>query len=585
MPQETDTSIILDLLNDIEMSTDNEILFRFRMINETHKILWYSSLTALCGLFCLLQLWCEELYMIRCCILVSFFCMWHSYIALVDWIFGPYRVSFEQYFYGNWDNAPLIFLFDQLSNIIPSYVLQYVFLWAIFVLWLVSMFWCLRRFSSKVWIQIVGAFLFILTPWVYDRIFFWQVWVVAAYMFLPVVVWLARDLLDRKLTIQYALAMIGSLFFLGMLNARYFPIGLLLFASFFAYRLRKQRTLAVVYYGLLVVFASVALSSYRIMPLLYGDIVHSLADISQMQFFSPRGAIRDILVDTFALNNSWMNYKTQILVPLSDVYWLPWIFAGIYSFFSVTALFIWRHSALYILFFWSIFSAFFSLNLATPFLAKVNLWLFTTIPLFSAYREPGKRMALVAIFYVICIAIVLGKPMHRRLHWIMKWLIFVLLIASVYIFAFLPWENDWFIQYPDDWYEAKMLHAEILNNSGTIALPRHWYMGCAFNDRRIVQNPAKVFFWPEIQYGDNMEWWWIYSYSTKPLSQDLANILSQPYTPIDIPALVDTLRLHNIGYIAYFPTCAGGIRYKGLLDASDMVYSGTNIKLLHISPL
>gem|GEM_PF-2942750 len=98
--------------------------------------------------------------------------MEHRYIALVDWIFGPHWVSFEKYFYANWDNVPIIWVLDMFSNIVPSYILQYIFLGAIFALGLVSMWFCLRRFTSVRWIQLIGSVLFVLTPWVYDRIFF-----------------------------------------------------------------------------------------------------------------------------------------------------------------------------------------------------------------------------------------------------------------------------------------------------------------------------------------------------------------------------------------------------------------------------
>jgi len=66
-------------------------------------------------------------------------------------------------------------------------------------------------------------------------------------------------------------------------------------------------------------------------------------------------------------------------------------------------------------------------------------------------------------------------------------------------------EKDWTIQYPADRYQAKSLYPDILNSDNTIVLPWHWYLGCIFNDRRIIQNPAKTFFGPEIVYGDNME--------------------------------------------------------------------------------
>jgi hypothetical protein len=210
------------------------------------------------------------------------------YIALVDWVFGPNWVSFEKYFYGNWDNVPIVSVLDMLSHIIPSYILQYVFLGGIFVLGFWSMWFCLRRFTTTWWIQLIGAMLFILTPRVYDRIFFGQVWVVAAYMFFPVVVGLAWDLISQKLDVRYVLAMMGSLFFLGMLNARYFPMGLLIVASFFAYRLWKDRSWVVVYYGLAVLLGSIVLSLYWIIPLLQSDIVSSLYDLAQIQFFTPQ---------------------------------------------------------------------------------------------------------------------------------------------------------------------------------------------------------------------------------------------------------------------------------------------------------
>lgn len=201
------------------------------------------------------------------------FPMEHRYIALVDWVFGPNWVSFEQYFYGNWDSVPIIFVLDLLSKTIPSYVLQYVFIALLFVLGIASMWFCLRRFTATRWIQLLGSLLFVLTPWVYDRLFFGQVWVVAAYMFLPVVVGLAWDLISRKLDLRFVVSLILSLFFLGMLNARFFPIGLLVIALFFVYRLWKDRSWDVVYYGLMTLIGSLFLSLYWIVPLLGSDVL------------------------------------------------------------------------------------------------------------------------------------------------------------------------------------------------------------------------------------------------------------------------------------------------------------------------
>jgi len=73
------------------------------------------------------------------------------------------------------------------------------------------------------------------------------------------------------------------------------------------------------------------------------------------------------------------------------------------------------------------------------------------------------------------------------------------------LFVFVPWEKNRTIQYPADWYTAKQQYGAILNSPSTIVFPWHWYMGCDFSDRRIIQNPAKTFFGLAIVYGDNME--------------------------------------------------------------------------------
>ncbi len=158
--------------------------------------------------------------------------------------------------------------------------------------------------------------------------------------------------------------------------------------SFFAYRFWKDRTLQVVYYGLLVLCGTLLFSLYWIITLLQSDIIGSLDTIAQMQFFTPVGTIGSLLVDTLGLTNSWMNYRTHALVSVDSVAVLSWIFPIIYTLLTVWTLAIWRRGAQYILLFWAIFAGFFSLNLATPFLSSVNLWIFNTIPFFSAYREP-----------------------------------------------------------------------------------------------------------------------------------------------------------------------------------------------------
>lgn len=53
----------------------------------------------------------------------------------------------------------------------------------------------------------------------------------------------------------------------------------------------------------------------------------------------------------------------------------------------------------------------------------------------------------------------------------------------------------------------------------------------------------------------------MYSYSTKPLSVDLAKVLSDKRSPIDMDILLSTLRSHGIEHIAYLSTCASAPRY------------------------
>lgn len=77
------------------------------------------------------------------------------------------------------------------------------------------------------------------------------------------------------------------------------------------------------------------LSLYWIIPLLQSDIVGSLYDIAQMQFFTPVGTVGSLFVDTLALNNSWMNYRTRALIPVDSVPLLFWLFPLIYSLMTV----------------------------------------------------------------------------------------------------------------------------------------------------------------------------------------------------------------------------------------------------------
>jgi len=84
----------------------------------------------------------------------------------------------------------------------------------------------------------------------------------------------------------------------------------------------------------MVLVGSVVLSLYWILPLLHSDIVSVLSDHAQIQFFTPEGSVGSLLLDTFALNNSWMNYKTRALVPLDTVLRFPWLFALLYGLLS-----------------------------------------------------------------------------------------------------------------------------------------------------------------------------------------------------------------------------------------------------------
>ncbi len=82
-----------------------------------------------------------------------------------------------------------------------------------------------------------------------------------------------------------------------------------------------------------------------------------------------------------------------------------------------------------------------------------------------------------------------------------------------------------------------------------------------------------------------MEGGGVYSYSTKPLSIDLAALLSDRKVPLDIDALIDALRLHDIRHIAYFSTCASAPRYRDMVNMTDVMYSGSHIQILTVPGL
>jgi len=152
---------------------------------------------------------------------------------------------------------------------------------------------------------------------------------------------------------------------------------------------------------------------------------------------------------------------------------------------------------------------------------EITYWLFHNVPFYKGLRESGKWISLIVIIYGILLALGLNQlskyKIVRENKFLSAILISLLIVmqSPFLLFGFNGQIKP--VNYPKDWQEIDQYiisHKKDKECSDVILfLPWHLYMSFSWVNNRLIVNPANSFFSCPVIQGTNMEWAGIYDNS------------------------------------------------------------------------
>ena len=171
-----------------------------------------------------------------------------------------------------------------------------------------------------------------------------------------------------------------------------------------------------------------------------------------------------------------------------------------------------------------------AIGLRTNISSKITLFLFNYLPLYKGLRETQKWVAIETIVYLIFLSWGIKDFFQKKIVIQYGAIVKVILAAVIIMQApLLIWGFGGQVrssQYPQDWYDVEKIISPAGDCSGgnILFLPWHLYMSFVWVGSIIV-NPAPTFFSCPVIIGTNMEWGGIYDNSQSPIGQAVSRWL------------------------------------------------------------
>jgi hypothetical protein len=404
-----------------------------------------------------------------------------GYVLTMDMVFVPRpplptEVNASYPFYG---------LLHYLSVIVPGDVLQKLVLTGIFLLMGIGMHRLLRQqFGVGVshWAIRSGALLYMVNPFVYERLMMGQFAVLGGYALLPFFIHSLVEFLDtlqwKQLRRVVAWVVAISIISIHTLV----PVGVvaLLLGAQTLWRRRRREGYAVSLFrrssvGVVMVLA---VSSYWLIPLFLGSgmAAAALNGSSASAGFATQGGVFAIL----RLQGFWAEYR-DLFIPVQQVTFLPIVGQVVlWAIMILGAKVLWKRKR----------------STAAVYLGMIVVACIVAFGVvgFSAYREPHKIVVLVAIGLAVflCAGV-------QRLQKGIRFTQTVGIVACALPLLLTPvllwggWNQLAPRDYPDEWYTMNRRLAQIDTNEAVVFVPWHLYQRFSFSPR-ITAHPAAPFF-------------------------------------------------------------------------------------------
>ena len=488
-----------------------------------------------------------------------------GYILSLDMIFAP-NMDFKSQLYGLHDihnsTAPLHFLIQIISKLIPTWVLQKIIFFMIFFLaGLGTHKLCPTREGGKYF----AGLLYVINPFVYVRFLVGQWGLLFAYALIPFAVKAFIDMLDenswsKAMKVAVLTTLVGIVMVQGYLLLFLVYLIVLIFKII---RERRQLTFITSLSKCLVVCTVVliGLNIYWIIPSfsIIGELESGIGGADLLEFAPKAISNLGVPFEVAAMQGFWRPepylwakdfFRFWFLLPVfliglafcgflikcrnRDIGWLV-LSTGVIGIVS------------YIL----------ALGTASNITKLPFEWLFYNFPFFKAFRDSQKFIALLCFSYAYLGGLGVGyfiDGIASKKRWIVQTGFTFLVIFSFILpllFSFIMFGLHGQVKptdYPKEWYEVNEFFNQDTDDFNVLFLPWHLYMDYNWvpNNNKKLANPAWKFFNKPVIAGDNIELENVYSQSTDPISNYIDFLLAHSGEIINLGELLAPL---NVKYI------------------------------------
>ncbi len=434
----------------------------------------------------------------------------------------------------------------QLSNVIPFWLLQKIYLILIIPLSGISMHFLIDTKSSIP--KYFGGILYAVNPFVYVRFLAGHWLILLAYSIMPFAVKSFLDLLDdlnKKNLIRASLLTALT----GALNSHTLALLVLVYLIFLIFKLYQLKNEANAVKNLLkslAVFATLflLLSFYWLLPLFTAKatLIHQISQADIYAYATGVSAFNAVFTIA-SMYGFWREgyIYAKDFIPYWYLLFFFILFLAIHGFISNN-----KSKALGLpvkaLGVTAVVAVILGSGIHGPF-SSLFEFLFNNTFFFRGLRDSHKFAALIAFSYSYLGALgvaeferIIHSP-ERRANAYEKykktaaWIIVIMALIVPFIYSFTIFNNFWGqlkpTDYPKDWYETNELLNRDSQDFNVLFLPWHLYMDFKWipNAQKRIGNPASSFFDKPIVQGENTEIGIIYTQSTNPAQRYVESLL------------------------------------------------------------
>ncbi len=429
-----------------------------------------------------------------------------------------------------------------LNRILPGWLIQKMLLFTVFLTAGLSAYSLCQ--AERVLGRLFAGFIYILNPFVYVRFMVGHYRLLLGYSIFP---FLIKSLIEFADEPQFKrcikLALLSTLILILDVHFAYIAgltlLSLLVF-KILSFRRSPQGLASFVRWSGVTTAIFIVTDLYWIIPSITfntGDSLISSFTYQDLLAFTSHawGTGVNIFFTLASLYGFWRvpegyHYVSEALLGWQLIYILI-LFITIYGFISLQSDYSQRRWVSRGITTAGITSLLLATGISSTYTAPIFQALFQYLPFFSGMREPQKFLATLALVYSFlgghgvselytAFEELRGKTARRQAVERISFLIFIIAgLVSPFIYSYtqLFGFNGYLrnLEYPEEWYEAKLVLDNDDSDYRVLILPWHLYMYQSWIGR-ITANPAPVFFGKSCLAGENMEWMGIETQSRKP---------------------------------------------------------------------